>query len=141
MDLRLIAVPLLLACSTVQAEPASTRAALWLVLDECARSATVPRGAGGSELTVMFSVKRDGSLHGQPRITYSHLTGNAAAQEAFVRASLASIQRCFPLPITNTLGGAVAGQPLRLRITTAATDPRPRSAPPRSAHGACERPI
>jgi hypothetical protein len=35
---------------------------------------------------------------------------------------LGSIARCFPLPITDGLGGAVAGRPLRLRVMNRARE-------------------
>jgi len=98
--------------------PASTLSDFWMALDACSRRASGPPEATGSELTVLFSVKRDGSLQGKPRITYSHLVGDPAAQKTFVAETLGSIARCFPLPMTAGLGGAMAGRPIRLRIVS-----------------------
>lgn len=116
MSPKFLALPLVLAGSAANAQPASTLAGLWQALDRCTRSVVIPQEAVGSQITVLFSIKRDGELQGRPRITFAQLTGDVGTQEAFVRASLASIARCFPLPITDGLGGAVAGRPLRLRI-------------------------
>ncbi|MBX9932922.1 MAG: hypothetical protein K2Y56_15505 [Methylobacterium sp.] len=99
-----------------RAEPASTLDGMWQLLGSCARSVGGPAASAGSEVTVLFSIKRDGSLQGQPRITHSKLMGDEAAQKEFLSAALGGIARCFPLSITDGLGGAVAGRPLRLRV-------------------------
>lgn len=96
--------------------PAASLAELWQVLSACAQVKGVPAGAVGSEVTVLFSLKRDGSLLGQPRITHSRLTGALDEQRAFVSAALSRIASCLPVPLTPGLGGAIAGRPFRLRI-------------------------
>lgn len=105
-----------------RAEPASTLEALWQRLGSCSRSVGGPADSAGSEVTVLFSIKRDGSLQGQPRITHSKLTGDDAAQKAFLSETLRGIASCFPLAITEGLGGAVAGRPLRLRVMNRARE-------------------
>lgn len=95
---------------------ATSLAELWQVLSACAQVSGVPAGATGSEVTVLFSLKRDGSLLGQPRITHSRLTGAPVEQRVFVAAALSGIAGCLPAPVTPGLGGAIAGRPFRLRI-------------------------
>lgn len=112
----LLLLPLLLIGSPAKADPASTLAELSRRLNACTQALAIPREATGSEMTILLSIRRDGSLQGQPRITYSHLTGDADVQRAFVGGALASVARCFPLSITDSLGGAVAGRPFRLRV-------------------------
>ena len=73
------------------AEPANTLPELWRALGACTRVKNVPAAALGSEVTVLFSLKRDGSLQGQPRITHSHLIGGPDEQQAFVSAALSGI--------------------------------------------------
>lgn len=99
-----------------RSKPAASLADLWRVLGACAQIAGAPSAAAGSEVTVLFSLKQDGSLLGQPRITHSHLTGGPDDQRAFVSAALSGIAGCLPLPVTPGLGGAIAGRPFRLRI-------------------------
>jgi hypothetical protein len=69
-------------------------------------------------------LKRDGSLLGKPRITYSDLSGDPGDQKRFVEDALAAINRCVPIEITDGLGGAVAGRPITVKIGPAkrATD-------------------
>lgn len=85
-------------------------------IDACWRRASLPREALGSQITVRFSLRRDGVLLGVPRITYSLLRGDAAAQKLFVGEALAALERCLPLPLSPGLGGAVAGRPLTVRL-------------------------
>ncbi|MGU3362763.1 hypothetical protein ACLBWX_20755 [Methylobacterium sp. M6A4_1b] len=110
------------AVISARAEPASTLEGLWQLLGSCSQSVGGPSGSAGSEVTVLFSIKRDGNLQGQPRITHSKLVGDEAAQKEFLARVLSSIARCFPLSITDGLGGAVAGRPLRLRVMNRARE-------------------
>lgn len=103
---------------TAKAAPADNLATLWRDLGACATLDGVPPGAVGSEVTVLFSLKRDGSLLGRPRITHSRLVGNESDRRDFVAAALSAVSRCLPIPITDGLGGAIAGRPLNVRLTS-----------------------
>ena len=72
--------------------------------------------ANGSEVTILFALKRDGSLLGRPRITHSNLIGDLNDQRLFVGAVVSAIDGCLPLDITPGLGGAIAGRPIVLRV-------------------------
>jgi hypothetical protein len=72
--------------------------------------------AAGSELTIVFALKRNGSLLGKPRITYSHLVGDSDAQKRFVEDAIAAVAKCFPMSITYELGSAIAGRLFTIRI-------------------------
>ena len=109
---------LVASCSAVQAEPAGTLRSMWAGIGACTGKAKLPTEAVGSEVTVLFAMKRDGSLQGRPRITHSRLLGDEGSQRAFVAEALGAMARCFPLPITDGLGGAIAGRPFRYRITS-----------------------
>lgn len=100
------------------AAPADNLASLWRTLGACAKLDGVPPGAVGSEVTVLFSLKRDGSLLGQPRITHSRLFGTNEDQRSFIASALGAVSRCLPIAITDGLGGAIAGRPLSLRLAS-----------------------
>jgi hypothetical protein len=70
-----------LAASPIEARsaPANTLPGLWRELSACVNA---PGDSAGSELTIIFALKRDGSLLGKPRITHSHLLGDVDAQSA-----------------------------------------------------------
>ena len=65
-----------------------------------------PIGPAGSRVTFTFAMKRDGSIFGKPRITYSHLEGDKAARRALPRRGRRSGQR---LPAVQDHSGAWRG--------------------------------
>ena len=58
----------------------------------------------------MFAVRRDGSAFGKPRVSYSHLEGDAEQKERFLADVEQAIDACLPLKVTPALGGAIAGR-------------------------------
>jgi hypothetical protein len=110
----LIALALLIATPVkAQGVAANTLPDLWRGLKLCMGA---PGDNAGSELTIVFSLKRDGSLLGTPRITHSRLMGEAAAQRDFVAAAIGALEKCLPVKITDQLGGAIAGRLFAIRI-------------------------
>jgi hypothetical protein len=69
-----------------------------------------PLGPPGSQVTIMFMMKRDGSIFGKPRITYSHLEGDQDARQRFVDDAERAIGACLPFKVTPALGSAIAGR-------------------------------
>jgi hypothetical protein len=67
-------------------------------------------GPAGSRLTIMLMMKRDGSLFGKPRITFSHLEGDKEARQRFIDDAERAVDACLPLRITPSLGSAIAGR-------------------------------
>jgi len=106
---------LLVGSIEAKGAPANTLRELWSELSACVRP---PSGDVGSELTIIFALKRDGSLLGKPRITHSHLIGDPDAQRRFVEAAIVAVAKCLPVSITSELGGAIAGRPLSIRIVS-----------------------
>jgi hypothetical protein len=94
--------------------PANTLRELFMALNQCLLQA--PTDTAGSEMTVVFSLKRDGSLLGKPRISHTKLLGDRDAQSRFAAAVLAAFDKCLPLKISAGLGGAIAGRPLSIRV-------------------------
>ncbi len=69
-----------------------------------------------TEITARLALRRDGSVIGTPRITFSQIPGDTRARDILVRATLDAIARCTPVRLTPSLGGAIAGRPLALRF-------------------------
>jgi hypothetical protein len=105
----------LLAAAPAEAQSvaANSLPELWRGLNHCMGA---PGDNAGSELTIVFALKRDGSLLGTPRITHSHLMGDADAQRNFVALALGALEKCLPVKITDELGGAIAGRLFAMRI-------------------------
>jgi hypothetical protein len=73
-------------------------------------------GPAGSRLTIMLMMKRDGSIFGKPRITFSHLEGDKDARQQFVDDTERAVETCLPFRITPSLGGAIAGRPFFITL-------------------------
>lgn len=69
-----------------------------------------------TEITARFSLRRDGSLFGEPRITFAATPGDAQARELLTRAAVEAIRRCTPARMTPSHGGAIAARPIALRF-------------------------
>lgn len=90
---------------------------LFARLQTCLRPVPSP---SGSQITIRFSLKRDGSLLGRPKITFAALPRDKVAGRDFVAAVAGALSRCLPIHITDGLGGAIAGRPLTLRFVVVA---------------------
>ena len=90
---------------------------LFQFLYQCAK---VPAGVEGSELTLRFSLTHYGALRGKPMITYSKLVGSLEDQRVFVSAALDTLEKCTPVPVTETFGKILAQKIIVMRF------PRPR---------------
>ena len=76
--------------------------------------AATPQGPD-VQVTARFSLRRDGSVIGTPRITYAAgVTGRD--RTLLTRATLAALGRCTPARLTPGLGRAIAGRPMALRF-------------------------
>ena len=93
--------------------PADTLEALGHALTACFEA---PAGSAGSEITVLVSLRRDGTVLGQPRITFAHLVGTPDGKRFFVAAALGALKACTPVAVTPALGGAGAGRPFAIRF-------------------------
>ena len=96
------------------AAPANTLVELQRQLGACMAGKSL--GPAGSRLTIMLMMKRDGSIFGKPRITFSHLEGDKEARQAFVDDAERAVEACLPFRITPSLGGAIAGRPFVITL-------------------------
>ena len=95
-----------------EATPANTLMDLRRQFENCLSRAPLPTG---SRVTIVFMMKRDGSIFGKPRITYSHLEGDAEARQRFVD-DVERDQSRLPLRMTPALGGVIAGRLLSVTL-------------------------
>ncbi len=97
-----------------EAAPANTLMDLQRQFMAC--MAGKPLGPAGSRLTIRLMMKRDGSIFGKPRVTFSHLEGDADARQRFLDEAERAIEACLPFRITPSLGGAIAGRPFVITL-------------------------
>jgi hypothetical protein len=69
----------------------------------------------GMALTVRVSFKRNGEVFGA-RITYQTAHVSAEERALYYSALLAALSRCSPLPLSASLGEAIAGRPFTFHI-------------------------
>ena len=96
------------------AAPANTLVELQRQLSACMAGKSL--GQAGSRLTIMLTMKRDGSIFGKPRITFSHLEGDKDTRRQFVDDAERAVEACLPFRITASLGGAIAGRPFVISL-------------------------
>jgi hypothetical protein len=90
-----------------EAAPANTLMDMRAAVGACLSHTPI---AAGSRVTIMFMMKRDGSIFGRPRISYAHLEGDADARRRFVEQAERAVDSCLPLKVTPALGAAIAGR-------------------------------
>ena len=85
-------------------------------LFRCMDEHGLDHGRAGREVTLRMSLRRDGYLVGPPRITYLRTIQSEEERDHFVQSLLLALKACLPMPITPSLGGAIAGNPLAIRF-------------------------
>jgi len=77
------------------------------------------------EITLIVSFNRDGRIFGQPKVTYQSEQGTDDERLAYRIAAMEALQRCTPMPFTESMAGAVAGRPFAVRFRTRKPSPQP----------------
>jgi len=70
------------------------------------------------DITVVVSFNRSGEILGHPRITYESAQATDHDRLAYRVAVMETLQRCTPMPFTETMAGAVAGHPFAILFRT-----------------------
>ncbi len=76
----------------------------------------LPGDLTGAMVSLRFSLRRDGSLFGQPRVTWETRRGDAAFQQRFSDSAVAAIRSCTPMRLSAGLGASIAGRPFTIRF-------------------------
>jgi hypothetical protein len=69
----------------------------------------------GMDLTVLISFKRNGEIFGA-RLTYQRKDVSPEERAMYHGALLDMLKLCSPLPLSESLGNAIAGRPFTFRI-------------------------
>jgi hypothetical protein len=108
-----------------QDRPVATLEEMFARLKRCWRPPALPRGHPGMQITVLFSLRRNGEIFGRPRITFESPEASEADSVAYRTAVMETLQHCTPMPFTGGLGDAVAGRPFRVRFDDRRNQPKP----------------
>jgi len=68
------------------------------------------------DITIIVSFNRSGAIMGRPRITYESAEASDNDRLAYRVAVMEALQRCTPMPFTESMAGAVAGHPFAVRF-------------------------
>jgi hypothetical protein len=86
------------------------------LLSKCLALPPDDEAQAGMQLALKLAFKRDGELLADPRFTYTTHDAPEKAKAVYRDAALDMLKRCTPLPITDALGGAIAGRPFVVAI-------------------------
>ncbi|PRA78225.1 hypothetical protein CQ054_22500 [Ochrobactrum sp. MYb29] len=73
-----------------------------------------PAGTAGMSMTLRFSLRSNGTLIGEPRVTYKGKLNGDERSKAFEASILNALKQALPVPFTKTMAGAIAGRPMAL---------------------------
>jgi hypothetical protein len=94
----------------------NTLADLFSALGGCWDPPQKDKAQAGVQMSVRLSFKRNGEILGAPRWTYITPGTVEEVRKTYRSGVLAALERCTPLPLTNGLGGALAGRPIAIRF-------------------------
>jgi hypothetical protein len=95
--------------------PLNTLSDVGKALRSCWRWPPLSESRAGMEFTILVSFKKDGEILGA-RITYQTPNVSDDERALYYGALLAALSRCSPLPLSESLGSAIAGRPLHFHI-------------------------
>jgi hypothetical protein len=117
---------LLLASDGALAEPerVNTIREVFAKLGTCWKPPPVAQ-AEPIDITVIVSFNRAGEILGHPRITYESEQATDNDRLRYRVAVMEALQRCTPMPFTESMAGAIAGRPFAVRFRTRKLPPQP----------------
>jgi hypothetical protein len=77
------------------------------------------------DITVIVSFNRAGEILGHPRITYESEQATDNDRIEYRIAVMEALQRCSPMPFTDSMAGAVAGRPFAVQFHNRKPPPQP----------------
>jgi hypothetical protein len=77
------------------------------------------------DITVIVSFNRAGEILGHPRITYESEPATDNDRLMYRIAVMETLQRCTPMPFTESMAGAIAGRPFAIQFHNRKRPPQP----------------
>src|SRR5579871_6644072 len=77
------------------------------------------------DIAVLVSFNRAGDILGRPRITFESPEASDADRLEYRVAVMEALQRCTPMPFTESMAGAAAGHPFWIRFHSSSPKPKP----------------
>lgn len=98
------------------AEPIDRLDQIGPALRRCWRPPALDGPTAAAAATVRFSLRRDGTLFGQPRVTWEMRRASPDLRERFSNSLVAAVRDCTPMRLSPGLGGSIAGRPITIRF-------------------------
>ena len=113
--------------SAGQAQPAqvNTIKDVFAKLRTCWKPPPPSRANPGIDITVIVSFNRNGDIIGRPKITYESEQATDNDRLMYRVAVMEALQRCTPMPFTESMAGAVAGRPFAVQFQNRKRPPQP----------------
>ncbi|SRR5579871_4753150 len=84
-------------------------------------------GTNPIDITVIVSFNRSGGILGHPKITYETPQATDRDRLAYRVAVMETLQRCTPMPFTESMAGAIAGRPFAVQFRSVKPEPEKRT--------------
>jgi hypothetical protein len=75
-----------------------------------------PVGIENIDVTVLFSIRTDGTLIGEPHVTHASVIKDEQARSDVTASAIAAVRMCTPVHISQRLGSTIAGRMLALHL-------------------------
>jgi hypothetical protein len=125
--IRYAAALLLVSSTFAQAEPeqVNTIRDVFARLRTCWKPPAPSRANSGIDITVVVSFNRAGDILGHPKITYESEQATDNDRLMYRIAVMEALQRCTPMPFTESMAGAIAGRPFAVQFHNRKPPPQP----------------
>jgi hypothetical protein len=125
----LFAAALLLLVSSMPARSdpvqVNTLREMFAKLKSCWKPPPASQASPGIDITVVVSFNRAGDILGHPKITYESEQATDNDRLMYRIAVMETLQRCTPMPFTDSMAGAIAGRPLAVQFHNRKPSPQP----------------
>lgn len=85
---------------------------LFAALNACWKPPALENAHPGMQMTMRFSLNREGKMIGPPQVTYATAEVSPRTRDVYREAMARSLEGCTPFALTSGLGGAIAGRPM-----------------------------
>ena len=89
---------------------------LFATLRSCFTPPAAEAAQRGMQMSMRFSLSRDGNLIGEPKVTFTSRDVSQKIRDLYRNAIAQSLHDCEPFRFTKGFGGAIAGRPIAIRV-------------------------
>jgi hypothetical protein len=103
-------------CTPAAAQQVNTIQDVVARLGNCWKPPPASLASPDIDITVIVSFNRAGEILGRPRITYESEQATDNDRVQYRIAVMETLQRCTPMPFTESMAGASAGRPFAIQF-------------------------